>query len=66
MAVKAMITIDDDRWAKKPYGVEFSDKKCNEKYGRTGLEKRDECYKCIESAKRGGYHIDPNIEECFY
>lgn len=66
MVVKATITIDDDRWAKHPYGVEFSDKECDAKYGRNGLNNRDECYRSIESAKRGGYDVDSHVDERFY
>lgn len=66
MAVKATITIDDDRWAKHPYGVEFDNKECDAKYGQSGLNNRDDCYRSIESARRGGYDVDANIDECFY
>ena len=30
--IKATIRIDDDRWAKHPYGVEFDDDECNSKF----------------------------------
>lgn len=32
MAIKATIMIDDDRWAKHPYGVKFDDEECNREF----------------------------------
>lgn len=64
--IKATIRIDDDRWAKHPYGVEFDDDECNSKFRRNWLDDRDECYRVIEKARSAGYDIDPNIDEEFY
>ena len=66
MAIKARITIDDDRWAKHPYGVEFDDPECDAKYGGSGLNRREECNRAIQSAKNAGYDIDPDVDEYFY
>ena len=66
MAIRATISIDDDRWAKHPYGVKFDDSECNEKYGKNGLDGRDECYRQIERAKSAGYNIEDEIDEYFY
>lgn len=65
MAIKATIIIDDDRWAKHPYGVKFDDENCNKEYYRNGLNGRDECYAVIERAKKAGYDIDSEVEEIF-
>lgn len=66
MGIKATITIDDDRWAKHPYGVEFNDSECEDKYGVSGLNRREDCYRIIERARNAGYDIDYNIDERFY
>ena len=66
MIVKATIAIDDDRWAKHPYGIKFDDEKCNRKFGKHGLDSRYECYKIIEKAKDAGYEISPDVDEYFY
>lgn len=66
MAIKATIAIDDDRWAKHPYGVEFDDPECDSKYGVNGLNDCDECCRRIEQAKRAGFDIDPDVDERFY
>lgn len=66
MEIKAMIAIDDDRWAKHPYGVKFDDEKCNKEFGRHGLDGRYECYQIIEKAKDSGYDISPDVDEYFY
>lgn len=66
MAIKATITIDDDRWAKHPYGVEFSDPECEDKYGVNGLNRREDCYRIIERARNAGYDIDLQVDEYFY
>ena len=66
MAIKATIAIDDDRWAKHPYGVEFDDSECDDKYGENGLDNREECYRIIERAKNAGYDIDSHVDERFY
>lgn len=66
MAVKATLAIDDDRWAKHPYGVNFDDSDCDSQFGRNGLDGRDECYRQIERAKNAGYEIDSDVDEYFY
>lgn len=66
MSIKATIAIDDDRWAKHPYGVEFDDPDCNEKYHSGRLDSREECYKIIKKAREDGYNIDLDIDERFY
>ena len=38
MSIKATIMIDDDRWAKHPYGVEFDDEECNSKFYTNGVD----------------------------
>lgn len=66
MAIHATIIIDDDRWAKHPYGVEFDDEECNSKFYTNGVDSREECYRVIDRAKADGYDIDDNIYERFY
>mgnify|MGYP000995270214 CR=1 FL=1 len=66
MAIHATIIIDDDRWAKHPYGVEFDDEECNKRFYTNGLNSRDDCYKVINKAKASGYDIDDDINERFY
>lgn len=66
MAIKARLGIDDDRWAKHPYGVEFDDEECNARFKYNGLNSRDACYRQIEKARAAGYEIDPDVEEYFY
>ena len=66
MSIKATITIDDDRWAKHPYGVEFDDPECNAAYGTNGLNRRDDCQIIINRAKSAGYDIDIHVDERFY
>lgn len=66
MSIKAVISIDDDRWAKHPYSIKFDDEDCNSQYRRDSLNSRAACYRIIEQAKAAGFDIDPNIEEEFY
>lgn len=66
MRIHATLAIDDDRWAKHPYGVEFDDSECNNQFGKNGLDSREACYKVIERAKAAGFEIDDYIEERFY
>jgi hypothetical protein len=66
MGIKATIFIDDDRWAKHPYGVEFDDEECNKKFHKDSLDNRKSCYRIIERAKEAGYDIDSDIDERFY
>ena len=55
--VHATITIDDDRWAKWPYGVKFDDEECNKKYGYNGFKKEQRCWDQIQKAKEDGYNV---------
>lgn len=66
MSIHATIFIDDDRWAKHPYGVKFDDEECNSRFYRNGLDSREECYRAIDNAKSAGYDIDDCISEIFY
>ena len=66
MAIKATITIDDDRWAKHPYGVELDNPECDDRYGRAGLNRRADCNEIIEHARNAGYDIDFHVDERFY
>ena len=66
MAIHATIMIDDDRWAKHPYGVRFDDEECNGKYYTNGFDSRERCYSVIERAKADGYDIDDDVSEEFY
>ena len=66
MAIKATINIDEDRWAKHPYGVEFDDSDCDSRYGTSGLNHREECYRIIERARKAGFDIDSSIDERLY
>ena len=38
MAIKATIIIDDDRWAKHPYGVRFDDDERNNRFYTNGVD----------------------------
>ena len=66
MGIKATIIIDDDRWAKHPYGVKFDDEKCNQEFYTNGVDSREQCYRVIDRARAAGYDIDSDIEEYFY
>ncbi len=66
MAIIATIAIDDDRWAKHPYGVKFDDEECNREFSKIGLDSREQCYMIIQKAKQAGYDISDNIKEYFY
>lgn len=66
VGIKATIMVDDDRWAKHPYGVEFDDEECNREFYTNGVDSRDQCYRVIERARAVGYDIDPDVEEYFY
>lgn len=66
MSIKATIFIDDDRWAKHPYGVKFDDETCNNKFYTNGVDSREQCCKVIEKAKKAGFDIDENVDEYFY
>ena len=64
MGIKATIMIDDDRWAKHPYGVKFDDKECNREFYTNGVDGRDQCYRVIERAKAAGYDIITPVLIC--
>lgn len=66
MAIKATIKIDDDRWAKHPYGVEFDDPECQSRFGVMDRAKEQDCYDAISRARKAGYDIDRNVERHFY
>ena len=66
MAIKATICIDDDRWAKHPYGVEFDDLECQSRFGVMDRNKEQECYDAILRARKAGYDVDMHVEERFY
>lgn len=66
MGIKVTIFIDDDRWAKHPFGVKFDDEKCNKEFHLNGVDSRERCLKQIERAKAVGYDIDSDVDECFY
>jgi hypothetical protein len=65
-AIRATITIDDDRWAKHPYGVEFDDNECNSRFHTNRLDSRVACYRVIESARAAGFDIDERIDVMYY
>ncbi len=54
----ATISVDDDRWAKWPYSLEFDDEECNSKYGVSYAKKRTDCEKAIKLAREAGYEIE--------
>ena len=66
MSIHATITIDDDRWAKRAFGVRFDDPECNSKYGKDGLKTIRDAYNYVEAAKNGGYDIDDDVSEVHY
>jgi len=66
MSVRATIIIDDDRWAKHPYGVKFDNEDCNKQFYTNGVDSREECYRVIKRARNAGYDIDNHVEEEFY
>lgn len=66
MVIRATIAIDDDRWAKRPYGVEFDDPECDKAFGRNNFTSREPCYALIASAREAGYEIAEEIDERFY
>lgn len=65
MTITAIIRIDEDRWAKNPYGVVFDDAECNLKYGKRGLKHRHYCDEIIQKARADGFNI-VEIKEVFY
>ena len=66
MAIHATIIIDDDRWAKHPYGVKFDDNECNSMFYTNGVDSREACYRVIKRAREAGFDIDDSIDESFY
>jgi uncharacterized protein YrzB (UPF0473 family) len=58
----AAIEIDDDRWAKHPYGIRIYDEDGNEVLYRSSLDSRESCYRIADR-----YRIQhSDIEESFY
>ena len=62
MSYTAVIRIDDDKWAKHPYGIRIKDEDGNEVIDRNYLDSREECYRIAD--EYGIQHSD--IEEIFY
>lgn len=65
MAVRATITIDDDRWAKRAFGVEFDDPDCDRQFGATSLTSRVAAERRINSARAAGFDIT-EVDERHY
>jgi hypothetical protein len=55
MSVRATITVDDDRWAKRAFGVDFDDRDCDRQFGATSLTSRVAAEHKIESARAAGF-----------
>lgn len=60
MKYSAIISIDDDRWAKHPYSVKIVDENGNVVEYHDSLDSRNECSRIINQ-----YDIS-NIKEEFY
>ncbi len=58
----AVIQIDDDRWARHPYGIRISDEDGNEVEYKSSLNSREDCYRI---ARKYGIQED-DIRETFY
>lgn len=63
---KVKIAIDDDRWAKHPYGFNIYDEDGNVVVRSHGYNSRNECYKLINEFIAEGNEVDPDYEEYFY
>lgn len=62
MQYSAVISIDDDRWAKHPYSVKIVDENGNQVEYHDSLDSRAECKRIIDK-----YNISfSNITEEFY
>ncbi|WP_282845811.1 hypothetical protein [Microbacterium oxydans] len=57
MSIRATITVDDDRWAKRAFGVDFDDPECDRQFGAMSLTSRASAEKRIESARAAGFEI---------
>ena len=66
MKIYTKIKIDYDRWTKCPFGIEFDNDECNNKFKHNGLTSSEACKRVIERAKSEGYDIDDFVEEEFY
>lgn len=62
MKYTAVIEIDDDRWAKHPYGIRIKDEDGNQVAYQNFLDSRKACYRIAAE-----YDIqESEIEEVFY
>ena len=62
MEYKAVIAIDEDRWAKRPYAITIKDEDGNVVERKDSLESRDACYRIADK-----YGIDSSsVEDVFY
>jgi hypothetical protein len=65
MSIRATITVDDDRWAKRAFGVEFDNPDCDRQFGATSLTSRVATERRIESARAAGFNIT-EVDERHY
>ena len=65
MRLHATIDIDDDRWAKHPYGITLNAEDGTTVYRKSSMNSRAECYRVIERAKSDGYTVDGEIDEYY-
>lgn len=66
MSIKVTVKVDEDRWEKRPYHVEFSDPDCQREFGKNYLDSWEACYSVIRKAKAAGYDIDSDYETIYY
>lgn len=62
MTYTAVMDIDDDRWAKHPYGITIKDDNGNVVYSQNFLDSREACYRI---AIKYGIARD-DIKDVFY
>ncbi len=65
MGIRAMIDVDDDRWAKRAYGVTFNDSECQAEFGVDSLRTRRAAENQIARARAAGYDIDEVVDRHF-
>lgn len=58
MRVKATIKIDDDRWCKTPYSLEFDDPECDAKFGVDWSKTSKPISEAIQNARNAGYEVE--------